>query len=213
MGIRINYKVGDKIGECIYLEETDKKHNGVCFIRMAIFECPRCKKEFITSISSAKSRNAKSCGCLLYSKDRNVTHGMSGTNEYDIWGNMWNRCSNLKAKNYGGKGILVCTRWEKFENFIADMGKRPTPKHALDRHPNRNGNYEPGNVRWATIKENNNNKTNNILLTYKKVTKTLKQWAESLGLRYNTLLKRYYNGWSVVEILTTPIGIGNTHNK
>lgn len=76
--------------------------------------------------------------------------------EYKTWENMIQRCTNPKASKYhlyGGRGITVCERWRKFENFFADMGRRPTAEHSIDRFPNNNGNYEPGNCRWATPKQ------------------------------------------------------------
>jgi hypothetical protein len=73
---------------------------------------------------------------------------------YRMWVNMRTRCENPKATHfnrYGGRGIIVCDRWKSFELFIADVGERPSPKHTIDRYPNNDGNYEPGNVRWATL--------------------------------------------------------------
>lgn len=88
------------------------------------------------------------------------THGMSGSVEHQTWRRMLQRCRNQNRpewKDYGGRGIAVCERWLKFENFFADMGERP-PKRSLDRYPNNDGNYEPGNARWATAKEQANNR-------------------------------------------------------
>src|ERR1035437_9159863 len=85
-----------------------------------------------------------------------ATLGGHPTTEYRIWSNMNNRCRNPnhgKYKYYGGRGIRVCARWRQFELFLDDVGPRPSMKYTLDRFPNRDGDYEPGNVRWATKKE------------------------------------------------------------
>lgn len=87
-------------------------------------------------------------------------HGMTRTPEYTAWASMWQRCGNPKAQRYptyGGRGITVCDRWMLFGNFLADMGKRPTAGHSLDRVDN-DGNYERGNCRWATRSEQQLNK-------------------------------------------------------
>lgn len=96
-----------------------------------------------------------------------VKHGQNLTGKrtktYGRWLTMRNKCTNPnhdRYKYYGAKGIQVCERWNDFANFYADMGDPPTPKHSLDRYPNRQGNYEPGNVRWATWEEQANNKEN-----------------------------------------------------
>jgi hypothetical protein len=94
----------------------------------------------------------RSCGCEHHAKK----HGRYGTLEYSTWRAMLKRCENPNAANYhkyGGRGIVVCERWHKFENFFADMGERPSKHHSIDRWPDNGGNYEPGNCRWATAKE------------------------------------------------------------
>lgn len=108
----------------------------------------------------------QSCGCLRARRSRevNATHGMSKKTEYTIWLNMRRRCTdpNVKGyKYYGGRGITVCERWNTFENFLADMGRRPSWELTLDRI-NVNGNYEPGNCRWATWKQQANNKQEHV---------------------------------------------------
>ena len=115
-----------------------------------------CGRKLVVDISHLKRRNA-ACGHLR-NRDK-VTHGLSGRPEFRIWCNMRQRCTNHNLKcfeNYGGRGIRVCKRWNGrmgFANFFADMGPRPSLRHSLDRFPDQNGNYEPGNVRWATPHE------------------------------------------------------------
>jgi len=100
-----------------------------------------------------------SCGC--WAKEKATTHGMSQTAEHRIWKGMLRRCENPNDKSwrhYGGRGISVCAQWKQsFEAFLSDMGHRPGPKLSIDRIDN-DGNYEPGNCRWATAKEQAQNK-------------------------------------------------------
>ncbi len=98
---------------------------------------------------------------------------------------------------------MVCERWEKFENFLEDMGERPEGA-TLDRK-NNDGNYEPGNCRWATGIEQSNNRGNNRRLTHNGKTQTCGQWARELGMNRVALHGRLKNGWTVAEALDTPI--------
>jgi hypothetical protein len=122
-----------------------------------------------------------------------------------VWRAMIARCHNEKNGayyRYGGRGIQVCQRWrESFEAFLADMGPRPSPKHQIDRI-NNDGNYEPGNCRWATVIVNSRNRSDNNRLTFNGETKTLAEWSEITGIPYGTLWKRLKDGWTAERALT-----------
>lgn len=117
---------------------------------------------------------------------------------------MIGRCENKndpRFKDYGGRGIKVCERWRhSFPNFLADMGERP-PGMSIDRYPDKNGNYEPENCRWATPKEQSNNMRRNHLLTHDGETLTVSQWADRIGLQYSTFSVRIKRGWSMQRAL------------
>lgn len=127
--------------------------------------------------------------------------------EYTSWQAMNQRCYNPKDdhfKDYGNRGIKVCDRWvESFENFYADMGSRPA-KTTLDRK-DVNGHYELSNCRWATVKEQANNRRNNTYLTFMGEKLTQKQWSERLNLSESTIHNRLLKGMSVEEAFTKPV--------
>jgi hypothetical protein len=121
-----------------------------------------CGVEWFVPSGSLRNGSTRSCGCLKRDEmsQRLRTHGGAFMPEYKIWEAMRRRCSkpsDPSYKNYGARGISVCERWLDYGNFLADMGKRPTPKHTLDR-TNNDGNYEPGNCHWATRSEQAKNR-------------------------------------------------------
>lgn len=167
-----------------------------------------CGKQKVVMGSQLKNGKTRSCGCLAAElfKKRVTKHGLSSGSIYSIWAQMRRRCRSAKAtfySHYGGRGIKVCERWNKsFENFLADMGPRPSPKHTLDRRDN-DGNYEPSNCRWATKKEQALNKSNTVLIKHDGQTLCLLDWSVKCGVSEGTLRMRIARGWTPARAITT----------
>lgn len=175
-------------------------------------DCGREKSILSNGLTSGVT---KGCGCLnrRLSCRSFVSDGHRGskTAEYACWEGILNRCLDPGSTNYpryGGKGIEVCERWKSFENFLADMGPKPSPSHSIDRFPDRNGNYEPGNCRWATRIEQGRNTSRNRRLVFRGEEKTLAEWAEITGIKRATIGARIDSyGWSVEKALS--VGANN----
>lgn len=139
------------------------------------------------------------------------TRGATRTPEYSAWKAMRHRCENpndAKWALYGGAGITVCPRWAEFESFLSDVGYRPGSGYSLDRYPDNSGNYEPGNVRWATIHEQNRNLRTNPRFSHNGLTLCVAEWAEKYGLRRDVLRQRLNHGWSIERALSEPVNGG-----
>lgn len=133
--------------------------------------------------------------------------------EYKTWANLWQRCQNpnhISFKWYGAKGVKVCKRWKRFENFLADMGPRPEG-HSIDRKNNRLG-YFPSNCRWATEVVQQNNRKSNRLLTFRGVTQSCAMWDRTMGLRIYTISGRLFRGFTVERAITEPINPNRQRN-
>lgn len=166
-----------------------------------------CGTERVLDPYSVKTGNSKSCGCLNHelTKIRNRTHGMSKTPIYYVWRAMIDRCENPKNigfPTYGGRGITVCEHWHRFENFFADMGQRPTPRHTIDRENNSLG-YNPENCRWATMQTQQRNRRNNHWITIGDRTLTLAEWAEIGVATVDQIAWRLRKGWDPYRAIFT----------
>ena len=126
------------------------------------------------------------------------------TAEYSVWQNMIQRCTNANRKewkNYGGRGIAVSDRWLSYPSFLADMGRRPSSKHTLERKDNDKG-YGPDNCVWATRDTQNNNHRRNVLITIGDKTMNLTQWSKTTGIPREALRSRISRGWRMEDALT-----------
>lgn len=151
----------------------------------------------------------RATGCPCVSRrycGRNPTHGESPhnvrTKEYNAWRQLRQRCRSPQHKSfesYGGRGIKVCPRWDSFSAFLEDMGRCP-PDHTIDRI-NNDGDYDPGNCRWAPPIVQQRNKRTSVYLEHGGERLHLKEWAARTGLTYGTLYQRMRKGWSSSEIL------------
>lgn len=135
--------------------------------------------------------------------------------EYAIWIGMKKRCYNKNDSNYkhyGGRGIVICERWQKFANFFTDMGPRPTPTHSIDRIDNNKG-YSPDNCRWATRSEQANNKSVNRRLEIRGQIKTRAEWAALAGICHRTLITRLRKGWTPEKAVFDPVQINKRNRR
>ena len=195
--------IGQRFGKLVVLREVtpDRARSGRIVRKIeAICDCGSTGTFLLSNIAYGRTL---SCGC---NRGGPSTHGMSKTPTWFSWMAMVQRCTDEKCRNYrryGARGIKVCERWLDFQNFFTDMGVRP-PGTSLDRFPNGSGNYEPGNCRWATFKQQARNQKANRLLTIGDLTLPLAEWAEKAGINVSTLRTRLRDGWTVEKAVKTP---------
>lgn len=212
--MKTQIKIGDKFGRLTVIALFCKTKAGgnkwAC-----LCECGGKKNVVTHALWIGKTR---SCGCL-YREARpfaNRKHGESRkTSEYKAWAGMKYRCydpNNKAYHNYGGRGIYVCDRWlgrDGYNNFISDMGRKPSANHSLDRK-DVNGGYTPDNCRWATPNEQARNRTDNVWVEHNGKKMILSDWAVSLGASHGNMIRmakkkgwdetiRFYNNASIQE--------------
>lgn len=201
MGSLINLK-GKRFDRVIVLEQSSTKGNH------AEWECLcDCGEIFYRRSSNLFRSKRQSCGIGECAKTKNMKHGMCYTKEYKVWRGMMARCSNENHEayaDYGGRGIEVCERWAKFENFYEDMGKSPKGLQ-LDRIKN-DGNYCKSNCRWTTPKINSNNRRSSNRITCNGITKTLSEWGDHVGGSRHTVSDRIKKGWPLEMATSIPVG-------
>lgn len=198
MGAKVDL-TGQRFGRLTVIRESKERLNGGV---TWLCRCD-CGNEVIVRSNSLRRGRTLSCGC--YNHDVITKHGMGRTRLHGIWGNIRYRCENPTAINtadYGGRGIEVCEEWsnsfEAFRDWALANGYRDDL--TIDRI-DVNGNYEPSNCRWATLKEQGRNKRNNVLITYNGETHCMAEWAEITNQPRTRLQMRHRRGWSDEEIL------------
>jgi hypothetical protein len=204
------------------IDRTGIRYGRLVALRLAgkqghrlLWECQcDCGKKSVHLGEALSAGITKSCGCqklrgLIERNQRSATHGMTNTPEFNTWQGIKQRCywpRYSQFHRYGGRGITVCDRWlgkGGFENFLTDMGKRPTRFHQLDR-VNNDGNYEPGNCRWATPKEQADNRSTTVMLVAFGRKQAVGKWSKEFGIPSFTVINRIKSGWPVEKALTQP---------
>lgn len=204
----------DRFGRLTVVSRSDRKGAGWHFWWNCICDCGGKKQ---VSDNKLKQGDVRSCGCLRRETSSvigktNRTHGEavhgSETVEFQTWQGIISRTTNPndpRWRYYGAQGVTVDQRWkESYEAFLADVGRRPSDDHSIDRYPDPFGNYEPNNVRWATAKEQARNRRGNQLLTINGETHCWAEWEEIRHLPRRIIAKRVSQGWPLNERLLQP---------
>lgn len=200
--------VGQRFGRLVIIEDLGLTVRARC----------DCGVETVRRRRHVRGGHTRSCGCL--GRDSRIarlvklgllpadTDGRTRLPEYQIWRSMLRRCYRPECRaypHYGGRGIFVAERWRRsYQNFLADMGRRPSSRHTLDRLDN-DGPYSPENCAWNTWKQQARNKRSTRRLTFRGETKALPDWADEVGIARSVILGRLKNGWSVEQALTRPV--------
>lgn len=207
----MHHLTGKKFGRLTALRRDPKKYSDVHWICKCL-----CGKTTSVVTSFLISGHTRSCGCMrrdaakkmgTATRTHGEGHGDKVSVEYMAWRSMLDRCrnkNNSAFKHYGGRGIRTCRRWHKFENFLADVGRRPSKKHSLERVKNNQG-YKPSNVQWATWSEQANNKRTSKRITISNRKSTVSQWAKLYNITASTLRGRIMRGWKPKDAVLSPV--------
>jgi hypothetical protein len=221
---RVPLDVGAKFGRLTVIGRADplvKTYHGRPHSFFRVHCRCDCGSESVVVEKDLRAGHSKSCGCLRdeLRYGRNTTHGDCGDGrrravEYTAWTMMKARClneRNMYFYNYGGRGIKVCGRWlngeegkSGYECFLADMGRKPSPRHSLDRYPDNEGDYEPNNCRWATRQAQNRNSRSNHLIEFRGRLITIAEACDISGVNYKTAWGRLDRGMSVEATFAGP---------
>jgi len=194
-------RTGEQVGRLTILSDWKREK------KVTSWKCLcECGTEKWIRANHLTESHTRSCGCLML--DTNTSHNKSRSLEYKVWDSMIQRCGNKSHKaydNYGGRGISVCSEWQDFENFYADMGDKEGL--TLERLDNDKG-YSKDNCKWASWSENNRNRRSIRIVELDGVSKSVVEWAEVTGLKIQTICSRLNKGWTAERTLTEKAVIG-----
>ena len=192
---------GQQFNNLTVISLHHKKKNKKYFFEFYLCKC-KCGNEVVVYKNDIKNGHTKSCGCL---RGRTKKHGLLNTRLYHIWQSMKARCFSNYYKNYscyGGRGITVCEEWKNdFMQFYEWAIKNGYKENLTIDRIDVNGNYEPSNCRFITIKEQNRNKRNNVKIYYNGQEKCISEWAELFGIKKGLLYGRLKRGWPIERAL------------
>lgn len=204
-GLGLDYSLeGDKVGSLTRLGPSFRTVMGHGKVRVVVCRCD-CGITKVLEDGALKFRKGGACKSCGARKSRTV-HGLTKSAEYKVWSQMNKRChkpSHVSYRFYGARGIRVADEWRGrggFQRFFEHVGNRPSPLHQIDRIIS-SGNYEAGNVRWVTPKQNQRNKRSNRLLTINGETRCLAEWSEISGVNAATIASRLKTGVPMTELL------------
>lgn len=192
---------GQKYGRLTVVEKLPLRDKYKKVVWNCICDCGNTTN---VNTKNIRTGNTASCGCLKI--EITTKHGMTNTRAFRIWSGMRTRCLNKNSDHYelyGGRGITIDPKWDTFLGFYKDMSDPPKGM-TLDRIDNDKG-YSKKNCRWATRYTQAVNRSSTRFITYKKVTKSISDWARDTGIRIDTLHYRFAAGWSTQKALTTPV--------
>lgn len=199
----IEVEIGRRFGRWVVVAKLDYKQKYLCRC-----DCGAESNIRVYDLTGGKTLMCKGCSV---SASKSPGQPISNTTEYNTWIHINQRChnpNNKDYKNYGGRGIQVCSLWRgSYEAFLMSIGKKPTPEHTIERLDVNKG-YEPSNVVWATRDEQARNKRSNVRVTIDGETKTVIAWFEDERCKVplKTIYKRIERGWDSREAVLTPVG-------
>lgn len=197
--------IGNRYGRVVVLNDAE---DGKRRHRRVFCRCD-CGVEKVLSLDGLTKGTIVSCGCRMreIASIYRKTHGKRNTTEFNIWIGIKQRCTNSNNRmypRYGGRGIKICDRWvNSFEDFLKDMGCRPSLSHSIDRIDN-DGDYSPENCRWAIHVTQANNTSTNHMIEHNGETKSIADWARETGIPANRIQSRISRGWNFLDILNEP---------